>query len=103
MKVFKLIVGYILNAILGFVYYPLIQFAVAGILGTINGPAYTIQEPELSSYKHFGVIFLMILTISLIISQMILKIFLFKGEKKQYYFSILVFVVFMILAVFLVK
>ncbi|GEM_PF-6936946 len=103
MKVFKLIVGYILNAILGFVYYPLIEYAVTLIQGTVNGPAYTIQEPELSSYKSFGVIFLMILTISLIISQMIIKIFLYKEEKKQYYFSIVVFVVFMILAVFLVE
>lgn len=52
MKVFKLIVGYILNAILGFVYYPLIEYAVALIQGTVNGPAYTIHEPELSSYNY---------------------------------------------------
>lgn len=103
MKKFKLLVGYAVNAILGFVYYPLIEFAVAGILGTVNGPAYTIQEPELSSYKYYGVIFLIILIISLIISQMIIKLFLFKEEKKQYYFSIVVFIVFLILSVFLVK
>lgn len=103
MKNFRLLVGYTLNAILGFVYYPLIEFAVAGILGTVNGSAYTIQEPELSSYKHYGVIFFIILIISLIIFQMIIKLFLFKEENKQYYFSIVVFVVFMILSVFLVK
>jgi len=103
MKIFKSLVGYSLNAILGFVYYPLIEFAIAGILGAVNGPAYTIQEPELSSYKYSGVIFLIILIISLIISQIIIKLFLFKKKKKQYYFSIVVFAVFMMISVLQVK
>lgn len=82
MKSFKILLGYLINSILGFVCYPLLWVAITDILGTAKDPAYTIQEPELSMHKFFGTWLLIMIIVGSIVSQILIKIFLFPEQKN---------------------
>lgn len=90
MKLKTKLLAYLFSIFVGIIYCPLLMIGITDILGTAKGTEYLIAEPELSAYKQFGTVLLLVLFLVFVIIERMLKKKVYRYELKSYIINIFI-------------